>query len=338
MLFRFIMLQFGTAVSLGLLSAINTTPVTAQQRATMATEYPATSMAGEGMARFIAASKARATGDIDITPSYDAALGIKSADMLTAVKTGKVAFGDAFLPALAHIDPLFGLSALPCLASSFGDARRLADAARPAYAAALARQGVRLLYLVPWPASGIWSKTAPNTDADLKALRLRTYDPTSTRVMADAGTKAELLSFADTMPRLKDGTIDGVLSSGDGGAGRKLWDYLPNFLELNYAFPLSIGVVSETVFAALSDKEKTNLSTAATHTERALWDLVQTRTAENYVRMRSNGVTIATTVSPEVSNTLRTACAPATRTWVAATGDDGAKLLEAYLNKRATKP
>jgi TRAP-type transport system periplasmic protein len=318
---------------LGLIVVL-TSNVIADPRWTMATEYPATSMAGEGVSRFIAAVKARSTNTIELAASYDAALGIKSAEMLAAVNTGKVAFADTFLPAVAAADPVFGLSALPCIASSYGDARRLADLARPAYAAALERQGVRLLYLVPWPASGIWSKTPPRSAADLTALRLRTYDPTSTRVMLDAGTKAELLSFADTMPRLNDGTLTGVLSSGDGGAGRKLWEFLPHFLELNYAFPLSVGVVSNQLFNGLSDTEKSHINTAATDTENALWDLVQTRVAENYARMRSNGVAIETSIPRELRDTLQTACAPATRAWTTATGDEGRKLLDAYLNTR----
>jgi TRAP-type transport system periplasmic protein len=310
----------------------------AEPRWTMATEYPATAMAGEGVTAFVAGVRGRSSGALEIGPSYDAALGIKSADMLAAVRDGKVAFGDTFLPTLAGVDPLFGLSALPCVASSYDDARRLAEVARPAYASALRRHGARLLYVVPWPPSGLWSKTPPRSVADLGNTRLRTYDPTSTRVMADAGTKSELLSFADTMPRLKDGTINAVLSSGDGGAGRKLWEYLPHFLELNYAFPLSVGMVNETMFNGLNDAEKTALITAAAETERAMWDLVQSRVTENYARMRSNGVTIETAIPSEVANNLRAACAPATKTWSTASGDDGARLLEAYLKRRTVIP
>jgi hypothetical protein len=45
------------------------------------------------------------------------------------------------------------------------------------------------------------------------------------RSLASVGAKATLISFADTMPKLVDGSINAVLSSGDGGIGRKLWDF-----------------------------------------------------------------------------------------------------------------
>jgi len=46
------------------------------------------------------------------------------------------------------------------------------------------------------------------------------------------------LSFADTMPKLVDGSINAVLSSGDGDAGRELWQFLPYFSEITYALPI----------------------------------------------------------------------------------------------------
>ncbi len=64
---------------------------------------------------------------------------------------------------------------------------------------------------------------------DLRVLSVRAYDETSAEVMRAAGAKAQILSFADAMPRLKDGSVNAALSSGDGGAGRRLWGYLPNF-------------------------------------------------------------------------------------------------------------
>jgi TRAP-type C4-dicarboxylate transport system substrate-binding protein len=62
----------------------------------------------------------------------------------------------------------------------------------------------------------------------------------SSEVFASVGARAAAISFADTMPRLADGSINAVLSSGDGGAGRKLWDYLPYFTEITYSLPLSV--------------------------------------------------------------------------------------------------
>ena len=115
------------------------------------------------------------------------------------------------------------------------------------------KKGLRLLYLTPWPPSGIWSKTPLKTPSDLSGLSIRTYDKTSSEVFAGVGARAALDQlFADTMPKLVDGSLNAVLSSGDGGAGRKLWEYLPYFSEITYSLPLSVASVNKAAYDGLS--------------------------------------------------------------------------------------
>ena len=119
---------------------------------------------------------------------------------------------------------LFQLSALPFLTESTADTVRLLAAARPAYEAALSALGTTLLYATPWPATGIWSRRPLPDPAALQGLRVRTYDAASTAVLRASGADPVQISFADAMPRLRDGSLDAVLSSGDGGAGARLWE------------------------------------------------------------------------------------------------------------------
>ena len=104
--------------------------------------------------------------------------------MLAAIAEGRVQAGDAFAGSLEAEDPIFALPSLPFLVTSIADAKRLADIARPHLAAVLEKKGLRLLYLTPWPPSGIWSKTPLKTASDLSGLSIRTYDKTSTEVFA----------------------------------------------------------------------------------------------------------------------------------------------------------
>ena len=46
------------------------------------------------------------------------------------------------------------------------------------------------------------------------------------------------------MPKLVDGSLNAVLSSGDGGAARQLWRHLRYFADIHYAVPLSGVLVS----------------------------------------------------------------------------------------------
>src|SRR5260370_38018253 len=185
----------------------------------MATEYPATTVSGEGIAFFADRLAKESSGRMTIAPSYDAPGGLKSADIVAAIRDGQLAAGDSFAGALGRIDPLFLLSSLPFVAPGPAQARRLLDAARGPYANRCARHQQRLLYATPWPATGLWAKKPIVTAADLAGLKLRVYDATGVAVFSAASAAAVDLSFADAMPRLSDGSIEAVLASGGGGPG-----------------------------------------------------------------------------------------------------------------------
>jgi TRAP-type C4-dicarboxylate transport system substrate-binding protein len=300
------------------------------------TEYPATSMPGEGVKVFADAVAAETRGQIVVKPSFDAALGLKSADMIKAVQEGRVIAADAFAGALAKDHQVFLLSSLPFLATTIAEARQLYDVARPTYEKTLAGFGQKLLFSTPWPASGIWAKKPIVAPADLSGLAIRTYDATGTTVMKSSGAEAVLLSFADAMPKLRDGSVNAVLSSGDGGAGRRLWEVLPHFTEINYAMPLSLVTINRAAFDALSGEQRAAVERAASATEQHQWKLIESRLAENYARMRANGVTIATKIDPALQAGLARAAQGAIDEWAQRVGSDGAALL-AEFRKRAGK-
>jgi TRAP-type C4-dicarboxylate transport system substrate-binding protein len=301
----------------------------------MPTEYPENTMPALGIAGFAKHVAELTSGKLTIKPSFDAKAGIKSSAMLTAIAQGKVAAGDAFAGALEAEDPIFALPSLPFLVTSIADARRLADIARPHLADALEMKGMRLLYLTPWPPTGLWSRTPLKSAAELSALSIRTYDKTSSDVFASVGAKAAFISFSETMPKLVDGSINAVLSSGDGGAGRKLWEYLPNFTEITYSLPLSVDAVSKAAYDALPADQRAAVDAAGRQTEAELWATLSTRLQENHARMRQNGVTIVSTPSLAIIEALRTAAMTAQNAWCSKAGAVCAQILDAY---KAAKP
>lgn len=301
----------------------------------MPTEYPENAMPGVGLAAFAKHVTELSAGKLTIKPSFDAKAGIKSAGMLAAIAEGKVQAGDAFAGALEAEDPIFALPSLPFLVMSIADAKRLSDIARPHLADVLENKGLRLLYLTPWPPSGIWSKTPLKAASDLSALSVRTYDKTSTEVFSSVGAKAALISFADTMPKLVDGSLNAVLSSGDGGAGRKLWEYLPYFSEITYSMPLSVAAVNKSAYDGLSADQREAVDAAGRKTEAELWVALSTRLQENYARMRQNGVTIDSNPAPAIVEALQSGAAVAQRAWCGRSGPVCGQILDAF---KAGKP
>jgi TRAP-type C4-dicarboxylate transport system substrate-binding protein len=306
------------------------TAASAQTVWDMTTEYPQSAMSGLGVTAFAQHVAALTAGKLVIQPSFDAAKGIRSADMLNAIAEGRVQAGDAFAGSLEAEDPIFALPSLPFLVTSIADARQLADLARPYLVAALQKKGERLLYLTPWPPSGIWSKTPLKSPSDLSGLSIRTYDKISSEVFASAGAKATSISFADTMPRLVDGSINAVLSSGDGGAGRRLWESLPYFTEITYSLPMSVASVNQAAYDLLAPELRDAVDAAGLQTETELWLALSTRLQQNHQRLRENGVTIVLDPAPALVAALRSGAAAARQSWCTRSESACQKILGAF--------
>src|SRR2546421_365096 len=296
----------------------------------LANEYPATSLPGEGDAYFAKAVADRVAAKLIIEPQVDAKSGFRSREQLKAVAEGKLAMADSFAGALGDDEPFFLLSSLPFLASNPGEARRLYDLARPHYETIFERFNQKLLYSTPWPASGIWAKRPIDTPDAAAKLRIRTYDKTGTELMATLGASASVVSFSDLGAKLKSGEIDAVLSSGDGGAGRKLWEYLPHFTEINYAMPLSFTTVNLDAWNAIDPESKHSVVDAAAETEARQWQALEGRLAGNYQRMRENGMAITRSVSPALSAKFKSAAEAAIADWQRKAGVEANNVLERF--------
>jgi len=299
-------------------------------RLTLANEYPATSIQGEADARFARAVAERSGKRIHIVHTYDAASGFRSKDMVDAVARAAVPIANAYMGALGAVDPVFLLPSLPFLATSPEQGRALAEIARPAYERVLARHNQRLLFLSPWPAAGLWANKPIDSAEALKGLRLRTADSSGVLAFKAAGAVPVQISFADAIPQLKAQQLDAVLSSGDGGAGARLMEVLRHFTAIEYAVTLSMVTLNNEVWGALEPALQEAMLAAAAETEAQQWEILTTRVATNYARMRAAGVSITSELSPQFEQVLRAAGQVAVDDWIQRMGPAAAPILDAY--------
>lgn len=283
------------AASLGLIG----TAANAQIALDLANEYPPASIHAQTADTFIAAVNEATGGDITITPHHGAALGYRSADHFDAVGDGAVDLASSFVGAWAGIDAVFLISSLPFLAPSIDDNRALYEASKPYYEATLADANQVFLFATPWPPSGLWGKKPLDSMAAIANVRIRTFDANGTITLREAGASPIQLSWADTVPQLTTGGIDGVLTSADGGAAAQLWEHQSHFTEVNYAMPLQILHMNRDVFEGMSAEQQDVIRAAAAEAETFGWDLLANRVAENYATMEGAGMTIVTGVSSD---------------------------------------
>lgn len=305
----------------------------AQVQWKMTTEYPESNISGIGLVTFGKLLSSKTLASLTAVTAFDNEMKISSRDMPQAAQDHRIDGGDAFAAPMESSDPIFGLSALPFVVQSVETAKALNARARPLYERALAARGMKLLYITIWPATGIWSDQPLRGEEDLRALAVRTYDQSSAEVMRGVGASAEFLPFNEAIAKVKNHTLNAILTSGDGGAGRRLWDDLHHFTPINYAIPISIAFIRKDAFDALPADQQAAVDAAATETENSQIELLVNRTAENYARMRANGVSIDEPAPPAIIAALKKAGSAPIAAWQARVPAEAAAILE-WANKQ----
>lgn len=296
----------------------------------LANEYPAGSVHGQSAEIFADTLERLSDGDIEINLHHGASLGYKSADQFDAVGDGALPLASSFIGPWAGIDELFLLSSLPFLASTPEQVWDLYQVAKPYYEEVLEENNQVFLYATPWPPSGLWGNKALDSMEALEGTRIRTYDSSGTVTLREAGAEPIQLSWADVVPQLSTGGIDGVLTSADGGASASLWENQSHFTEVNYASPLQVLHMNRDTYDSLSDEQKDMLDKAAAAGEAYGWWVLPRRQQENYAKMRDQGMTVVEDVSDDYLNSLSEAGQPAVEDWKAEMDDRAGEILEAY--------
>ncbi|WP_342729126.1 TRAP transporter substrate-binding protein [Bradyrhizobium sp. B097] len=309
-------------------------PASAQVAWQMATEYPRSNISGVGLEKFAELVSAQTNGYVTVRNAFDNELKISSGEMLRAAQEGRIAGGDAFAGPLEASDPVFGLPSLPFVVQSIEAARTINERARPLYEKALAARGLKLLYVTIWPSTGLWSVQPISTPTDLRSIAARTYDYNSAEVMRAVGATAEYLPFNEAIAKVKSHELNAILTSGDGGAGRKLWQDLPHFTAINYAIPISIAFVRTDAFEALPESVQRQVMQVAAETEQSQFQLLANRTAENYARMRANGVEIAEPAPAPVLAALKQGASAPIAMWKAKAPPEAVAIVERALQQQ----
>ncbi|HQY48631.1 MAG TPA: TRAP transporter substrate-binding protein DctP, partial [Usitatibacteraceae bacterium] len=171
------------------------TAAAAQVKWDMPTPYPATNFHTENIVQFAADIDKATGGKLKITVHPGASL-FKAPEIKRAVQGGQAQAGEILISGYANEDPVFGVDSVPFLATSYADAAKLWKASRKAIEDRFAKQGMVVLYAVPWPPQGIYSSKPLNAVADMKGLKMRTYNPYTSRIAELAGAQPVTIQAA----------------------------------------------------------------------------------------------------------------------------------------------
>lgn len=301
----------------------------------MANEYGENSIHAEGDKLFTQLVREKTSGEVEITVHYGASLGFRSKDQIDAVGMGALPLADTFTGPLAGIHWVFQTSALPFLTRDFGDARDLFEVALPKYEEVLEANNQMLLWSSPWPPAGIWANKEIRDLSGLQDTKIRTYDQLGTITLSKVGAAPVQMSWADVVPQLSSGALDGVLTSIEAGMSSSLQDFLKNFAPVMIGTPLNIATINKDVFDSLSESQKAAILEAAKEVQDHQWEILEDRVANNRVRAKEAGVALATDLDPEMMAKLQAAGELAIESWYEKSGDEGRALVEEFRKRQA---
>jgi len=291
--------------------------------------YPATNYHTENGVAFADCVKGATGGALEIVVHPNGSL-FSGNDIKRAVQTGQTPIGERLLSAHANENPIFGVDSIPFLATSFEDSAKLLAAAKDAVAAALDKQNLVYVYSVPWPPQGLYLKKEVNSVADLAGVKFRAYNAATARIAELAGMVPVQIEAAELSQALATGVVDSFISSGSTGVDSKVWESLTHFYDVQAWLPRNTVFVNKDSFGALDDAGKAAImecgATAAAAGEARAREL----TAGYLKTLAENGMTVA-----EPSDALREGLkgfgATMTAEWIAAAGDTGKAVIDAYM-------
>ena len=134
---------------------------------------------------------------------------------------------------------------VPFLATSYAEARRLWAASKPAIEKKLASQGLMVLFAVPWPPQGIYSKKEINQVGDMRGLSWRVYNAATQRIAELVGAYAVTIQAADLPQALATGLINAFMTSSATGYDSKAWEHMSYFYDTQAWIPKNVTVVNK---------------------------------------------------------------------------------------------
>lgn len=294
----------------------------------MPTPYPDGNFHTQNIAQFADEVKAATDGALTITVYSNGSL-IKATEIKAAVQSGQVQAGEILMSSLGNEDPVLSFDAIPGLAPNYEKAAKLWAAAHDIVAKHFDAQGLVMLYSVPWPPQGVYSKTELKALADLKGLKFRSYNPATARFAQLVGANPVTVQAAEVAQAFRTGIVDAMITSGATGVDTQSWDYLNYYYNLQAFLPQNVVFVSKDAFAALTDAEKKAVLDAATAAEKRGW-AKSAELNDGYKKtMAEHGMNVVQPNDTMVGELAKIGDVMSAE-WAEKAGPDGVAILEAY--------
>jgi TRAP-type C4-dicarboxylate transport system substrate-binding protein len=271
-------------------------------------------------------------GALTIKVFPGAVLGLKGPETIRALAEGLVDMAD--VPAVQEAGnlPVLALESLPYLIDDQDELRLLYSLSRPGIERALRDRGLKLLYIVPWPRQNIYLKKKVETLADLKGLKIRTYDRNSSEMMELLGLIPLQMPSSDVVPALASGMVDAVMTSTTTGAAQSYWEFLPYIYRTNHLWLSNIMSVSLESWNELDEATQEKIEVLAHEMEQKFWRVAAADDQKKLKILIKNGMQVVE-VNEQLRIEMRSAAIPMWRTYMDRVDQETKAILIEYLRQ-----
>lgn len=257
---------------------------------------------------------------------------IKHPDILRAVSTGQVNIAEFLLGQFGNEDPVFAADNVPFVAPGYENALKFYGAQKPVLAKKLSGRGLTLLYSVPWPGQGIYTRDPVKTLADFKGLKMRTYSPLTARLAELMGASPTVVQVPEVPQMFATGAMHAMITSSATGTSTKAWEYVKNYYKTNAWNPKNVVVVNTRAFQGLPKAQQAAVLAAAKAAEPRGWDMSRERERDADQLLVKNGVSVSEP-SAELKEALGRIGQQMAADWEKSAGAEGQTILKAYRGK-----
>jgi TRAP-type C4-dicarboxylate transport system substrate-binding protein len=305
-----------------------TSSVFAQTKWDLPSGYAVGSYQTQNVQQFADEVERATAGKLKITVHANGSL-YKANEIKRAVQTGQTQLGEFILSGAANENPLFGLDSVPFLATSYPEARKLWAASKPALEKLLASQGMRVLFVSPWPPQGLYSIKPVASAADLKGTKMRAYNPATSRIAQLLKAQPTTIQLAELGQALATGTVENFLTSSASGVENKLYEQTKYFYDVNAWLPKNAVVVNQKAFDALDKATQDTILKAAATAEARGWKVSEEKDSEYVKELAAKGMKVGN--PPEaLRKELQEIGQVMTAEWLKTAGDEGKAVVDAY--------
>ena len=188
---------------------------------------------------------------------------------------------------------------------------------------------MQLLYAVPWPPQGLYTKKPIEQASDMQGVKFRAYNAATARVAELMGAVPTQIEEAELSQAFATGVAESMISSGSTGYDRKLWEHTDYWYDAQAWLPKNMVIVNTEAFESLPEDQQQAVLDAAQAAEERGWQKAQELADWYKEQLAAEGMQILEP-GAQLKADFQEIGEQMTQEWLERAGESGKELIDQY--------